>query len=419
VPARERFEVVEGQGARGRKTTPRASTAESKFEARREQIVDAAVTQLNRHGIRGMTLSNVAERLSLAPSAVGYYFRRKEDLAAACYYASLTRLSAKVDQAAATGGKQPLQALVRLLFDYRRRVELGEEAEIAWHEDVRTIGNDEVNAAYVDFFRKIRALFGEAKGEEARAARNARTHLFLSELYWAVSWLPKYHPHDYMRMADRLIDILENGLAAPGRGFEPRPLAIKLHDEDDPKLMFLRAATELINERGYLGASVQKISARLNVTKGAFYHRHDAKSDLVGQCFERTWRLVAETQVAADVATSTGLRNIASVASFLVEHQLSGDLPLMRSAALAAAPAELRPDLVAGFDRIANRFASVISDGLKDGSIRPVEVGVAAYTVNGAINAAAELHFWAPGMEPAQITRHYLEPLFTGLLPKA
>ena len=35
-----------------------------------------------------------------------------------------------------------------------------------------------------------------------------------------------------------------------------------------------------MNEHGYLGASVQKISERLNVTKGAFYHHIEAKDDL-------------------------------------------------------------------------------------------------------------------------------------------
>ena len=37
---------------------------------------------------------------------------------------------------------------------------------------------------------------------------------------------------------------------------------------------FLRAATQLINAHGYSGASVERISAELNVTKGAFYHHN-------------------------------------------------------------------------------------------------------------------------------------------------
>ena len=55
---------------------------------------------------------------------------------------------------------------------------------------------------------------------------------------------------------------------------------------------FLRAATALVNEQGYRGASVDKISARLNVTKGSFYHHNDNKHDLISECFDRTFAVV-------------------------------------------------------------------------------------------------------------------------------
>jgi AcrR family transcriptional regulator len=416
MPARERFEVAEGRRSARRAEAPRRLPAHDKFEARREQIVAAAIAPLNRHGLRGMTLSEVAQRLGLAPSAVGYYFRRKEDLASACYLASIRRLETMIDETSQT--EQPLQEFIRRFFAFRQRVELGEEPEIAWFEDVRTLKREEVNEAYIAFYRKIRALFGPAQSEAARIARNARTHLLTSQLYWAVSWLPQYHAQDYPRMAERLIDILENGLAAPGMDPAPRPLSLQLDEGADPRSLFLRAATELINELGYLGASVQKISEKLNVTKGAFYHRHDAKSDLVSQCFARTWKLVAEAQAAADRETNSGLQNLASVATFLVEQQVSGETPMIRSAALAAVPAELRPDLVAGFTRTANRFASVICDGLADGSVRPLEVQLAAYVLNGAINAAVELPHWAQSDEPMRLRDPYVRAVFLGVLPR-
>lgn len=416
MPARERFEVAEGRRTTRRADTPRRVGAQDKFEARREQIVAAAIAPLNRHGLRGMTLSEVAQRLGLAPSAVGYYFRRKEDLAAACYQASIRRIVAIVDEVTATESKAPLKDFVRRFFAFRQRVELGQEPEIAWFEDVRTLKRDEVNDAYVGLYKKLRALMGEAHDEEARIERNARAHLFASQLYWAVSWLPQYHVQDYPRMAERFIDILENGIAAPGKAFDPIPLHVDLGEDKDPRSMFLRAATELINELGYLGASVQRISEKLNVTKGAFYHRHDAKSDLVGQCFARTWRLVAAAEAAADREAASGLQNLTSVAAFLVRQHVSGETPMIRSAALAAVPAELRPDLVAGFGRTSSRLASVICDGLGDGSVRPLEVQIAAYGLNGAINAAAELSFWAPGIDPMRMCEPFTRAMFMGVL---
>jgi hypothetical protein len=76
----------------------------------------------------------------------------------------------------------------------------------------------------------------------------------------------------------------------------------------------------------------------------------------------------------------------------------------------------MRPNLLAGFDRITARYASVVSDGIADKSIRPLDVPIAAQMISGAINAAAELRYWAPGLTPETARSWYVFPLFSGLL---
>ena len=54
-------------------------------------------------------------------------------------------------------------------------------------------------------------------------------------------------------------------------------------------------ATLLVNERGYHGALIDKISAQLHVTKGSSYHHHhynDNKQDLIFTRFERTFAVL-------------------------------------------------------------------------------------------------------------------------------
>ena len=56
-------------------------------------------------------------------------------------------------------------------------------------------------------------------------------------------------------------------------------------------------ATLLVNEQGYHGALIDKISAQLHVTKGSSYHHHyhhynDNKQDLIFICFERTFAVL-------------------------------------------------------------------------------------------------------------------------------
>jgi hypothetical protein len=53
------------------------------------------------------------------------------------------------------------------------------------------------------------------------------------------------------------------------------PTSALLEDEDDgtaTRAAYLRAATRLVNEYGYRGASVDRIAAELRLTKGSFYH---------------------------------------------------------------------------------------------------------------------------------------------------
>ena len=371
---------------------------------------------MNRKGVRGMTHALVAAELGLVPRAVGYYFHRKEDLAAACYARSIERMEAHIGEALEQ--KTPAGALrtfVNLFFESQRQVAAAEIEPIAWFEEMRTLGDQVTGRAFTDMFRHVRSIFSmQGAPSFGRSECNARAHLLLSQMFWAVLWLPRYNPEDYARMAERTADILLNGMAGPAA--EWLPPVLRGGPDDDAGPDFLTAGTELINENGYLGASVDKIAARLNVTKGAFYHHNETKDDLVEQCFERTWVFLREAQKAADATAPNGLMNLAAQAIAMVGGQVSGKRPLLRTSALAAAPEEMRPRLMAGFDRITGRYASVVSDGIGDGSIRHIDAPVAAQILSGTINAGAELRYWAPGLTPRTAELYYVRPMFLGLL---
>ena len=371
---------------------------------------------MNRKGVRGMTHALVAAELGLVPRAVGYYFHRKEDLAAACYARSIERIEAHIGEALEQ--KTPAGAMrtfVNLFFESQRQVAAAEIEPIAWFEEMRTLGDQVTGRAFTDMFRHVRSIFSmQGAPSFGRSECNARAHLLLSQMFWAVLWLPRYNPEDSARMAERTADILLNGMAGPAA--EWLPPVLRGGPDDDAGPDFLTAGTELINENGYLGASVDKIAARLNVTKGAFYHHNETKDDLVEQCFERTWVFLREAQKAADATAPNGLMNLAAQAIAMVGGQVSGKRPLLRTSALAAAPEEMRPRLMAGFDRITGRYASVVSDGIGDGSIRHIDAPVAAQILSGTINAGAELRYWAPGLTPRTAELYYVRPMFLGLL---
>ncbi|MGO7251595.1 TetR/AcrR family transcriptional regulator, partial [Rhizobium brockwellii] len=96
--------------------------------------------------------------------------------------------------------------------------------------------------------------------------------------FWLPMWLIRYEPYQYARVEERLLDELSNGIAAPGSTWKPTMLDLDTHavrSGEPGREAFLLAATRLINQLGYRGASVQRIASELNVTKGSFYHHLD------------------------------------------------------------------------------------------------------------------------------------------------
>jgi AcrR family transcriptional regulator len=392
----------------------------SRYTQRQSAIISSAVSVLNRKGVRGMTLGDVAASLNLVPTGVIYYFRNKEELAAACFLRGLEIFDRLVEQGcAAESSAGRLEGFITAYFDYQRRAALGEAEPITAFNDVRALDRPAVNDGYVAMFRGMRRLFdGPETAGLTRAEANARTHILLAETLWTAAWLPGSEPEDYPRAGQRLFRVLAHGLIAqgavwPAAAAEPPPPP---DAAEDPAELFLRAATELINEEGYIGASVEKISARLNLTKGAFYHHIPTKDDLVAACFERTFQVMRRTLRAAEAQSASGLEALVRLASTLVAHQLRGGAPLLRTSALTSVPEHLQPELLAKFNRMTARFASLISDGVADGSIRPVDVNIAAQALTAMINAAAELRHWTPDINADSAADRYVRPFFEGLL---
>jgi AcrR family transcriptional regulator len=406
------------QATVGRRPAAAARAPTKRFEARRNALIASAVEVVNRRGVRGMTLGDVTASLDLVPTGVIYYFKNKEELAAATFLKAVERYRALIAVSAEAPEPDRPAAFVRNSLEFRRQVAVGEAEQIALFNDVRALNAADVNTAYIEMFRQARRLL-PGGSTLAREDRNSRTHLMLAQLSWATGWLEQWEPPDYGRVAERMASVLMDGLVAPGQALPAgRPIQLMAHDPRRAKAspeLFLRAATRLINDEGYHGASVERISATLNVSKGAFYHHNETKDDLVVACFERTFELTWRAIRAAEAAGGSGLQVLATIVQALVEHQFQGDAPLLRTTALTTVPEPIRLAMLQRIHAISLRYASIICDGISDGSIRPVDTAIAAQMISGAVNAAAELHFFAPGVTAGTVGRHYLRPLFAGL----
>jgi hypothetical protein len=68
--------------------------------------------------------------------------------------------------------------------------------------------------------------------------------------------------------------------------------------------------------------------------------------------------------------------------------------------------------------RVSDRFASIISDGIAEGSVRPVDPFIAAQMLNATLNAGAELGVWVPGIKPKAAPAVFARPLLMGLFSR-
>jgi AcrR family transcriptional regulator len=398
-----------------------------RFTRKKEAIIAAATGILNRRGVKGMTLGDVAASVDLITTSVTYYFKKKEDLAVACFLSSIERFDTLIS--AALGAPDPRQRLLRFLtlyLDLNRRIRLGHEAPMAVFSDIRALKEPHLTAvltAYNELFRKVRALF-QTDGAEwmDRKAANARTHILLEQVLWSAAWLGRYDTEDYSRIGERFFDILANGLGAKSAAWQPARVP-ELHvapvgAQERARETFLNAATKLINQRGYRGASVEKISAQLNVTKGSFYHHNDAKDDLVIACFERTFDVMRRVQSSAMKMQGNHWTQLCAAAATLVDYQVSDEGPLLRTSAISALPEGIRQDVLTRWNRVSDRFSALISDGIAEGSVRAVDPVIAAHMLNATLNAAASLMSVVTGAERHEAASLYAKPMLMGIFAR-
>jgi AcrR family transcriptional regulator len=390
-----------------------------RFRAKRDAILAAAAEAINEQSAKGMTFADVARRVGLNTTSVTYYFKRKEDLAAAAFENTLESLIAMLDIAMEEATpEERVRRYLALNMDRLARIQRGEEKAFAVLSDLRATEErvrGRLMAGWREVFRRTRLLWGPTSSRAQTDLNGARAHVLLENTFWLPIWLTRYEPDQYGRVEERLMDVFAHGIAGKAAKWSPTLLDLS-HDEAEPgREAFLLAATRLINELGYRGASVQKIASELNVTKGSFYHHLDAKDDLVIACYRRSFDTIADAQSRGETEGGSYWHKLSSTVATLLDVQFAERGPLLRTTALSGLPVGVRNAMVDRSNGIARRYAGMMMDGIGEGSIRAVDALIAAQALMALQNAAFDMRKWASTMPRDRAIAMYASTLMYGL----
>ena len=376
---------------------PKSRTA--RFTRRRAEILDVASAQINLYGASGLTLTAVARELGLDTSSVTYYFRLKDDLAAACLGRTIDHLHEIADAAAQkTSLRERVETFVALTVEVYRSQRHPATETLATLSDLSSLeeaASRPVIEAYEALFMKVRALFEPVDPPLSRSISLIAANIILANILWMGAWVDQYQSGDLSRVRDRLVDLFSKGLA-PEAPWSVNVETLKVTDGPaDAQTRFLHAATNLINRIGYKGASVEKIASELGVSVGSFYHHLDGKDDLVVACFERSFRIMEDAQARAEAAHVSPGRRLGALTNLLLAFQFAAESPLLRTSAYQTLPLDLRAKM---FDRtraLTLHISGLMADAIAERTLRPVDPLIASQVFIAAIHAAADMRAWA------------------------
>ncbi len=318
--------------------TPQASRgAETrKFGEKRAAIIHAASILINEVGVQATTLAEVARAIGLNATSATYYFARKEQLVVAVYEETLALMERMASEALAQPDPASrLRHFISAHVSLRKRIRAGERGLTTALSEIRTL-DPEVERPLLEHYLRVvdlvRRFFGDYRSAGERRLFSARAHILLEAMMWWPVWSLRYSVLDFPRVEERLYDILARGLPARRGRFAPQQLVgnwrTDAGEEAGQNEAFLRAATVMINLRGYRGASVNRIAESLNVTKGSFYHHHSAKDDLVLACFQHSYGRMSSVQIAGLGIGTDYWTRLESVLAELVDLQFFDPTPL-------------------------------------------------------------------------------------------
>ena len=178
----------------------------------------------------------------------------------------------------------------------------------------------------------------------------------------------------------------------------------------------LKAASALLNERGYAGTSLADVAARLNITNNALYYYFKNKEELFYQCFVRSQAVLDRALATADREGKHGIEKVERFVRNLQRAQReSGVLP--NAAQIYALSAEHRARIQQRSREHQSVLRGFLEEGMADGSIRPLDPAVASSLIMGGLYTVPNF-LERPVADPERVREQIIDFIRHSLIPK-
>ena len=177
----------------------------------------------------------------------------------------------------------------------------------------------------------------------------------------------------------------------------------------------LRAALRSFRERGYHATTLDAIAEQLGVRKTALYHYFADKQAILLACHRES--IVDLERIVAEARRRPGAE--AQLRHVVMEHvrvmtDAFGGSPLAFE--VGAVDAERQAEIIGARDRYERALRDIIERGMRDGTFRPGNAKVAAFTLLGALNGIARWYRPDGELDARALGEQFASHLVGGLL---
>jgi AcrR family transcriptional regulator len=178
------------------------------------------------------------------------------------------------------------------------------------------------------------------------------------------------------------------------------------------------AAARAFRERGYHNTSLDDIASLLNVTKPTLYHYVTNKEALLFECFRAGLDQIMVAFADNQNAKLTGRERLIKLMSRYAQAITSEFGWCMVRAEDQDLSEEMSAQVKALKQKIDRGMRAIISDGIRDGSIRECDPKMTAFAIAGAMNWVAHWYRHDDTLTAEDIAQRFIDLFDQGLKPR-